>query len=404
MDASDYAALDSHLIDEPRFQYRLRSEAEAQLAFFRRSLRADGGFDLLAFDGTPITGQDQGLTGTARHVYSYALAKSTGHPDCDDMIDAGLTWLDSHFRDKAHGGFYWTLNGTEPTVDHKMAYGHVHVLLAASAATQVGHPLGPKLLEDLSDLLLNRFMDSSAGLLADEFSRDWSYCSAYRGYNANMHGLEAYLAAYETTGDTGFLTRAEQVIDFFANRIARANHWRVIEHFDANWSPDMDYDGHFALTPRGTTPGHSFELARLMIQYWDLAGRPRGNLVFDARSIIDTALSDAWDESGGISYTLEYDGRILNPARYWWPVTEAILAIQALIKVAPMPNDEGRFRRLWDEAEALFIDHDYGGWFHEVAPDGTPTEATVRGKPDLYHSIQAAILPAQKGVTRIMSA
>ena len=35
-----------------------------------------------------------------------------------------------------------------------------------------------------------------------------------------------------------------------------------------------------------------------------------------------------------------------------------------------------------------------GGWWQELAPDMTPATSTWSGKPDLYHSYQALLLPS----------
>ncbi len=43
-----------------------------------------------------------------------------------------------------------------------------------------------------------------------------------------------------------------------------------------------------------------------------------------------------------------------------------------------------------------FIDHARGGWYPELLPDGAPGEAIFVGKPDLYHSFQACLVPLLK--------
>ncbi len=71
---------------------------------------------------------------------------------------------------------------------------------------------------------------------ADEWSRDWTVLDAYRGVNANMHSVEALLAAHDATGDPEWLARAASVADRVVGW-ARENDWRIPEHFDADWNP-----------------------------------------------------------------------------------------------------------------------------------------------------------------------
>ena len=201
------------------------------------------------------------------------------------------------------------------------------------------------------------------------------------------------LAAFEATGTETYLHRAGRMLDFFVNRIASARGWRVSEHYDDTWTPDPDYAGNPMFRPWGTTPGHSFELGRLMIQFWDLSGRPDDDSLANARRLIETALDDAWLDAGGFAYTLDYTGNAHISDRYWWPVTEAIGACAALIKADGRPEDELWYRKLWHCASNMFIDHEHNGWFPEIDADNRPVANQFIGKPDIYHSIQATLFP-----------
>jgi len=378
----------------------LAREARSQIGFFRPSLRADGGFDVLDRDGSPLPRGVQELHTTTRLVHSFALARAAGESGCDDVIDAGMAFLWDRHRDPVHGGYAWSATGEGPADATKLAYGHVFVLLAAASARQVGHPRADRLMADVADILDRRFWDEAHGLLSDEFAADWTPFSAYRGMNANMHGVEALLAAFEATGEVLPLGRAGRILDFFTARIAPANDWRLPEHYTEHWAIDPDYAGNPMFRPAGTTPGHSLELGRLLLHWWDLAGRPPGDAPLRARRLIERALADAWREDGGLVYTLDRHGRPAVRDRYWWPVTEGIGALAALLKVDPQPSDEAWYRRLWRFADGHFIDHARGGWFPELDEQGMPVARQFHGKPDVYHSLQAALLPLAPGLAR----
>ena len=70
------------------------------------------------------------------------------------------------------------------------------------------------------------------------------------------------------------------------------------------------------------------------------------------------------------------------------------------MKVDPRPSDEAWYRRLWQFADGHFIDHVDGGWFPEIDEDAAPVARQFHGKPDLYHSLQAALLPLAPGIAR----
>lgn len=396
-------AYSGYWINDPTHKTFLARDAQRHLDFFRKSLRSDGGFDVLDNTGAVIEGSTQDLHWVTRMIHSFALAKSWGASECDQVIDQGIHFLWSHMRDETYGGYFTSVHNGQIIDDTKLAYGHVFVLLAASSAKMAGHPDADRVLNDITDVLDERYWDDRYGLFNDETARDWSPISDYRGYNSNMHGIEALLAAYEATKNVTFLERAGRIVEFFVHKIAPAHNYALPEHYRPDWTPDLEYQGNPMFRPRGTTPGHSFELARLAIQWWDLAGRPKDKTVAHARNLINAALRDGWNAQGSFAYTLKYDGGVLMPDRYWWPVTEAIGAIATLIKLDPTPEDEIWYRRIWRTANDFFIDHQNGGWFHEIDASGRPCEKQFFGRPDIYHSLQADLFPLSSAISNIFA-
>ena len=83
-----------------------------------------------------------------------------------------------------------------------------------------------------------------------------------------MHSVEAYLAAGDVTGNPVWPARAAAIATRLINDYARAYSWRIPEHYDQNWQPRPDYNDdrrNDPFRPYGTTPGHSFEWARLLL-------------------------------------------------------------------------------------------------------------------------------------------
>ncbi len=395
------ADVDGFWLDHADHRAWLKRQGERQLSFYAASMQSGPGFCLLGHDGTPLPTKEQELHTTTRMVHAYSLGVLRGHKGAENVVDHGMAYLASHHKDPVHGGYLWGLTGTEISDDRKLAYGHVFVLLAASSAKMVGHPDAQALLADVTDILDRHFWEEEAGLLSDEWNRDWSPFSTYRGMNANMHGVEAMLTAYEATGEAVFLTRAGRILDFFTRRIAPRENWRLSEHYTQDWQIDRDYAGNHMFRPAGTTPGHSFELGRLTLQHWDLMGRPPTDAPKVARKLIEQALRDAWLPNGGLAYTLHFDGTVADASRFWWPVTEAIGAIAALIILDRRDEDEVWYRRLWDFANATFIDHKHGGWYPAIDADGAPTSSIFLGKPDIYHALQACLFPLTGQLSRM---
>ena len=117
----------------------------------------------------------------------------------------------------------------------KATYDHVHVGLASANALMVGHPLAAGLLEQVIEVIDTRLWDESTQTLLESFAPDWSDCEDYRGANANMHGLEAFLAMGTATGDAVWHRRGLAIADRLINVAAREQDWLLPEHFTADW-------------------------------------------------------------------------------------------------------------------------------------------------------------------------
>lgn len=390
----------THHPDSPAHQDWLRQQAHALIDAFRPSVQP-GRIAVLDLAGQPQPLPLQELHSVTRLVHSFALAKAFGAPGCDDVVDAGMTQLLTRHHDGVHGGYVWSVDDTGIADGTKLAYGHMFVLLAASSALTAGHPQAAAMMDDVLQVLEDHYWDDAAGLFRDEFTRDWQPFSTYRGMNANMHGAEALITAFEATGHSHHLDRAGQILKFFTSNIAPSHAWRLPEHYTETWHVDPDYFGNPMFRPGGSTPGHSFELGRLMLQHWDLTGRIDAQVPIHARRLIETALNDAWRLDGGFVYTLSHDGLVSISDRYWWPVTEAIGAISTLLKIDPRPEDAVWYDRLWKFADDRLIDHAQGGWFPELDEAGNPVSRQFLGKPDIYHALQATFLPMVADVSHL---
>ena len=56
-------------------------------------------------------------------------------------------------------------------------------------------------------------------------------------------------------------------------------------------------------------------------------------------------------------------------------------------------GDAARERTARAFAERHLIDRERGGWRHELDPQNRPAARTWQGKPDVYHALQATLIP-----------
>ena len=373
----------------------LAREADDLLRLFEaESVDPEGGFFVLDAGGHALRDAPlREIHATARMVHCFAIAALGGRPGAMAIVDHGMRFLWERHRQPG-GGYAWGVTATDVPDPRLTGYGHAFVLLAAASAEMAGHPQARRMIADVTPLIRERFWEEAHGAIREGFDADWHETEAYRGQNCNMHLTEALMAAFEATGDETHLAMAERIAELIVNRRARENGWRLAEHFHADWSVDRDYDGDPMFRPAGLTPGHSLEWARLLVQLYETGGRRLGWAPEAARALFERAVSDGWDaRKGGLYYTLGWNDRAAIAERYWWPVCEGIGAAHALSELDGDPRFEAWYRRFWDFAARHLIDRDAGGWHPQIDADGRPSSDPFHGKPDIYHALQACLIP-----------
>lgn len=385
-------------------RYRLGTDAHRAWAlkqadrlwqFHRASRdRQAGAFGTLDRQGRLIPGPKPSYL-TSRMTYGYSLAVLAGRAD-SDLVEHGLTALRGPFHDTEHGGWYGTISSdTSQVLDPaKTTYGHAFVLLAAATAHLAGLPTAD-LLAEVTDLFDRRFYRDSDRLCVESFDADWSSTEPYRGVNANMHAVEAFLALHTDTAEARWLDRAAAMADRVI-AFAEPNQWRIPEHFDSDWQPQPEYNADRPtdqFRPYGATPGHAMEWSRLILQIRAAHGDPAGHRLRAARELFARAVADAWRPSAyGFAYTTDWHGREQVTLRLHWPLSEAIGAARSLYSATAEPDYADWYSQFWSLADRAFIDHQDGGWQHELDTEGRVSEQVWTGKGDLYHALQACLL------------
>ena len=406
-EGSDLAENDPSPLSKSTLHRRwLMDQALSLFAFFQPSaLNPAGGFHALARDGSPLTSDREGgtvqhLHTTTRMIYSFALARDLGVAGADKVIDHGMDFLWSRHRDSQYGGYFWGVDDRGAPEPVKQAYGHAFVLLAASAAKRASHPDADRLLADITDVIKTKFWEPAVGATTEDYSPDWRALDAYRGQNSNMHLTEALMAAFQATGTTMYLEMAESIAQLIVHKHAQAADWRVPEHFDGQWQVDFNYGGNPMFRPAGTTPGHALEWSRLLVELYILGQRRHGWMVPAAEALFVKACNLGWNEThGGFYYTLDWNNRPLQTACLWWPCAEAIAAAHVLQSVSDNPTFEIWYRRVWKFVITHLVDKSQGGWFPEVDAAHQPVDNIFVGKPDIYHAIQACLIPLKRELT-----
>jgi sulfoquinovose isomerase len=388
-------------VDRPGTEQWRRDQAARLLAFGRGSALPHGGFGWLSAQGTVDLGHPRPLYIAARMTYAYSLAfLDSGDEQAQRLASSGLTSLRTSYADRAHNGWYASLDSRGRVGDATKAnYAHAHVLLASSTALAAGIPEADDVVEQAAAVIDERFWSDDEGCAVENWDGAFTTLEPYRGANSNMHSLEAYLVAGDVTQNVLWHARALAIASRLIDVHARAHDWRLPEHYDPAWRPVLDYnrdhpDDQFR--PFGWTPGHSFEWARLLIALESTLTDPPEWLLDAARGLFDTAVLAGWapDDHPGFVYTLDFDDHPVVTERLHWVICEAVLAADSLHRRTGDTAYARYADTWWRHIADHFLDQVNGGWWQELAPTLAPSTTIWSGKPDVYHSYQALLFPS----------
>jgi mannose/cellobiose epimerase-like protein (N-acyl-D-glucosamine 2-epimerase family) len=377
----------------------LRRHIADTLAFYYPHDRdPDGGFfHYFKDDGTIYDRSHRHLVSSTRFVFNYAMAAiEFERPEYLDAARHGLAYLREVHRNRANGGYHWTIRDGQPEDSTNHCYGAAFVLLAYATALKAGIAEAAPWLGETWDLLETRYWDADAGLYKDQADADWNF-SCYRGQNANMHMCEAMLAAYQASDEVRYLDRALLLARHMTQRQTVPTDGLVWEHYDAHWQIDWEFnkdDPKNLFRPWGFQPGHQTEWAKLLLILDPLLaerGRAENWLIPTARHLFDTALAKAWDEThGGIAYGFAPDGQVCDGDKYFWVQAESLAAAALLHAQTGLAEYDQWYQKLWAYAWMHFVDHQHGAWYRILTQDNRKydDEKSPAGKTD-YHTMGA---------------
>ncbi len=382
-------------------------------AFARGAVHPAGGFGRLDDAGHLAEGSGIETWITARMTHVAGLAVLEGDQSCADLLDHGVAAFapGGVLADADAGGWYASADASgRPEVTEKRAYDHAFVVLAAATASAARHPDGDNLLDAALDVLDRRFWRDADGLVVDVWDRGWSELEPYRGANANMHTVEAMLAAWDVTRDPRWLDHARSIVQRIVHAFARDWGFRLPEHFTPDWVPDPGYNRDRPadpFRPYGVTTGHLLEWSRLCLHLrHGLDGAAPAWLLDDARSLFDVAVHEGWSVDGheGFVYTTDFEGKPVVRDRLHWVVAEGIAAARTLQLATGDPTYGTWYDTWWAHARDHFVDDRLGSWRHELSPTLQPASTVWEGKPDVYHAYQLCLLGALPEVTSFAGA
>ena len=390
--------MEKYILDSEDNRKFLEDNARALLNFGRRFPSPGGGSYYLGDDGSPWTDRPRETWITSRMAHVYSIGTMMGVEGCRELAEDAVKGLNGELKDRVNGGWYAGLTKDNEPLPDKQCYAHAFVILAASSAKLAGIEGADELLADAVKIYDEKFWNEEEGLSCDTWNTEFTVLDHYRGINANMHTVEAFLALADAAGDETYRVRAGRIIDKVIGW-ASSNNYRIPEHFTSDWQPDLEKNKQKPddpFKPYGATPGHGIEWARLISQWATSFDNSRRDFYIEAASrLYNRAVGDAWNCDGapGIVYTTDWDGKPVVRDRMHWTLAEAINTSAVLYRITGDEKYRNDYYGFMEYLDNTVLDHAVGSWYHQLDENNRLKGTVWPGKSDIYHAFQAMIIP-----------
>ncbi|MCO6392586.1 hypothetical protein GTW25_16290 [Aliihoeflea aestuarii] len=284
------------------------------------AVRAPSGglFERLDLQGRPVAA-DEPRTSLVHARTAFALAHlsmATGDARLLDGARHAYVFLDGSLRDENGGYRLSTASSLRRSYDQSFA------LLALVTLRKADPQSVPQERIDACVAFIDGVLtDARDGSLFedDTMARSGPNADDLRAQNPHMHMLEAYLQAFEMTGEDHWLARASALVAL------------VRRHFiDPATGAVREFVGHDLAPATGEAgarrePGHQYEWAWLLHRFADLGGDESARQ--DAARMLAFADRFALRNDGPLAGApfdaLDADGHIVEDTHLLWPLTEA---------------------------------------------------------------------------------
>lgn len=388
-------------IDTPENKAFMEKIRDDLLRFGRRFPSEAGSSYYLGDDGTPWMDRPRETWITCRMAHVYSIGALLGYEGSSQLAEAAIKGLLGELKDQRNGGWYSGITAEQEILPGKQCYAHAFVILAASSASLAGIPGAKELLGEALEVYDRHFWQEEDGLACDTWNTEFTILDDYRGLNANMHSVEAFLAAADVVKDEKYRERAGRIIDRVIGWAA-GNRWRIPEHFTKDWKADLECNREQPadpFKPYGATPGHGIEWARLITQ-WALSTYPQDRdaalpCIKAAEELYCRAVEDAWNADGapGFVYTTDWEGKPVVHDRMHWTLAEAINTSAVLYRTVKKDRYAKDYAAFLEYLDRKVLDHGQGSWFHQLDRENRLIGTVWPGKSDLYHAFQATLIP-----------
>ena len=390
-------------MDETALREAIASELEGNLLPFWRERSPDharsGFIAEMANDGTVREDAPRGLILNSRLLWTFAaLYRHLGDERDLDLARRAFDSLESSFRDREHGGYFWQVDAEGHVLDRsKKIYGQAFCIYALSKHhLATGEPAPLDAAREVYGLIERHAHDPHFGGYIEALAADWTEAGDLRlsdkdmdvakSMNNHLHLLEAFTNLYRAWPNAGVASQLDELIGLFGRQIlSRDPDDLHLQHFfDEAWNLRSDT----------CTYGHDIEAAWLLCEAAEVLGDEEleATVRLWAIELARTTLTQGVGEDGGLAYEGR-GGEVISADRDWWCQAEAVVGFWHVYGLTGEPAFAHAAAASWQFIDRHLVDRVHGEWFWRVQANGTvdETEPKVSEWKGPYHTVRMCL-------------
>jgi mannobiose 2-epimerase len=365
---------------------------------------SNGGYFESLKDGRFAPAGEKFLTLQARQLWFFSTL-AAANIDSEAALaaaTAGFAFLERHFRDRTHGGYFSKVSDAgQPTDRRKHVYLNAFALYGLTAYHQAtGDDAALSAARDLFGTLEARAHDPANGGYRECFSEDWQPTTdpgefshvglpGTKTFNTHLHVLEALTALYRAWPDLVVRRRLDELLLINTSAVRLPQYGCTVDGFSPDWRP-IETPGNLR-----ASYGHDLEAAWLCLDAARALGHAPALLRGWAEGLVGYSLRRGYDRThGGFYHTGPLGKDADDRSKVWWVQAEALVALLEMVRVTGRRDYYGAFAQTLD----FVADHQVageGGWWARRRATGSPAGTSRTSSwQGAYHSGRAMLLCA----------
>ena len=355
------------------FLAELRQEYKDILAYWQRhapDLQNGGFYGRVGYDNQPDATAEKGVVLNARILWTFSAAlRHTHHQDYHPTADRAFAYLQEHFLDPEHGGYYWSVSATgQPQNTIKSLYGQAFALYGLSEyARATRNTTALELVKDQFGTMVKHGYDPRQGGFREAFALDWSATDDYiiskranqesKTMNTHLHILEAFTSLLRVWPDETVKKQVRGLLTVFLNHIIDPKTHRMNLFMDDSWN----------IRQTAISYGHDIEASWLLCEAADVLGDKAVQKNIRTVGVrMARAAASGLDKDGGINYELDLKTGHQNRERSWWVMSEAMVGFMNAYQLTKEKHFLTKAETSWVFIKKHLLDTKNGEWFSGV--------------------------------------